>query len=102
MTTQELDTAKAEAFAGQMIGSLNGAALTLMPSVAPQPGLFDTMAGLPPSTSQQIAHAAKLNERYVREWLGAMVTGRIVENDLAGGKYRMPPAPAAGLTGGAG
>jgi len=102
VTIQELDPARAEAFAGQMIGSLNGAALTLLTSIGHQTGLFDTMAGLPPSTSQQIAHAAKLNERYVREWLGAMVTGRIVEYDLAGGKYRFPPEHAAALTRAAG
>ena len=29
--------------------------------------------------SAHIAEAAWLNERYVREWLGAMVTGGIVE-----------------------
>ena len=39
------------------------------------------MAELPPSTSQEIADAAGLDERYVREWLGAMVTGRVVEYD---------------------
>jgi len=102
MTTQELDQAKAEAFAGQMIGNLNGAALALLTSVGHQTGLFDTMAGLPPSTSQQIAGAAKLNERYVREWLGAMVTGRIVEYNPAAGTYRLPPEHAAALTRAAG
>ena len=39
------------------------------------------MAELPPSTSEEIAKQAGLNERYVREWLGAMVTGRIVNYD---------------------
>lgn len=102
MTTEGLDTAKAEAFAGQMIGVLNGAALALLTSVGHQTGLFDTMAGLPPSTSQQIAEATGLNERYVREWLGAMVTGHIVEYDPAGGTYRLPPEHAAALTRAAG
>lgn len=102
MTTQEIDRAKAEAFAGQMIGSLNGAALALLTSIGHQTGLFDTMAGLPPSTSQQIADAAGLNERYVREWLGTMVTGRIVEFDPAARTYRLPPEHAAALTRAAG
>jgi hypothetical protein len=31
------------------------------------------MAELPPSTSEEIARAAALDERYVREWLGGMV-----------------------------
>ena len=34
-----------------------------------------------PATSSEIAGAAGLNERYVREWLGAMATAGIVEYD---------------------
>ena len=102
MTTQELDQAKAEEFAGQMLSVLNGAALALMTSIGHQTGLFDTMAGLPPATSQQIADAARLNERYVREWLDAMVVGRIVVYDPANGTYALPPEHAASLTRAAG
>ena len=40
---------------------------------------FDTIAKLVPSTSQEIATAASLNERYVREWLGGLVTSKIVD-----------------------
>jgi ubiquinone/menaquinone biosynthesis C-methylase UbiE len=32
-------------------------------------------------TSEQLAAKSNLNERYVREWLGAMVTGKIVDYD---------------------
>ena len=46
MTTQELDMAKVEAFAGQMIGALNGATLMLMTSIGHHTGLLDTLAGL--------------------------------------------------------
>jgi len=102
MTTQELDTAKAEAFAGQMIGHLNGAALVLLTSVGHQTGLFDTMAGMRPATSHQIAETTGLNERYIREWLAAMVTGRIIEYDPAHGTYRLPAEHAAALTRAAG
>ena len=102
MTTQELNQEKAQAFAGQMLGIMNGASLALMTSIGHQTGLFDTMAGLAPSTSQQVAAAAGLNERYVREWLGAMVTGRIVEYDPAGGTYTLPPEHAGFLTRAAG
>ena len=102
MTTKELDKAKAEEFAGHMAGIMNGASLALMASIGHQTGLFDTMAGLPPSTSQQIADAAGLNERYVREWLGAMTTGGIVEYDRAKKTYALPPEHAASLTRAAG
>ena len=44
-----------EAFAEQMLGVLNDAMLALMTSIGHQTGLFDTMADLPPSTSEEIA-----------------------------------------------
>jgi SAM-dependent methyltransferase len=102
MTTETLDEARAEAFAGRMIGILNGGVLSLMCSIGHQTGLFDTMAGLPPSTSEQIAKAAGLNERYVREWLGSVVTGGIVEYDASNKTYRLPPEHAVSLTRAAG
>ena len=102
MTTQELDPAKAAAFAGQMLGAFNGAMLSLLTSIGHQTGLFDTMAGMRPSTSHQIAQTTGLNERYVREWLAAMVTGRIIEYDPAYETYRLPPEHAATLTRAAG
>ena len=98
MTTQPFDQGRAEAFAERMVDVLNSGAIALMTSIGHRTGLFDAMAGLPPSTSEQIASAASLNERYVREWLGAMVVGRIVEHDPQDGTYRLPPEHAAFLT----
>lgn len=87
-----------EEFAGRFLQILNGGMLCLMVSVGHKTGLFDTMARLEPSTSAEIAKAAKLNERYVREWLGGMVTGRIVDYDSQAGRYSLPAAHAACLT----
>jgi len=98
MTTQQMDQAKAEAFAGQMVGMLNNGMLSLMTSVGHRTGLFDKMAAMPPATSQQIAEATGLNERYVREWLGAMVTGGVIEFDPAAKTYRLPAEHAVSLT----
>jgi 2-polyprenyl-3-methyl-5-hydroxy-6-metoxy-1,4-benzoquinol methylase len=92
------DEAKAEAFAGKMLGVINSGALTLMTSIGHRTGLFDAMAGLQPSTAAQIAEAASLNERYVREWLGAMVTGGVVEYDEEAATYTLPREHAAFLT----
>jgi SAM-dependent methyltransferase len=102
MTTQQLDEARTEAFGERMLEALNGASLTLMTSVGYRTGLFDAMAELPPSTSAEIADAAGLNERYVREWLGAMVTGRVVEYDARERAYSLPAEHAASLTRAAG
>lgn len=89
---------QAEAFANHMFEVLNHGALALMMSIGHRTGLFDVMATLPPSTSQRIAQMAGLYERYVREWLGAMVTGRIVEYDPMTQLYVLPPEHAASLT----
>lgn len=72
---------KIEAFAERMLGLFNDAALTLMVSIGHRTGLFDVLADFDPSTSEEIAEASGLNERYVREWLGAMTTGGIVQHN---------------------
>ncbi|MBV6624332.1 MAG: class I SAM-dependent methyltransferase [Rivularia sp. (in: Bacteria)] len=98
MTVQILDENKAEVFAGRMLDILNNGAIAIMISIGHRTQLFNTLATLPPSTSQQIADAANLNERYVREWLGAMVTGKIIEYNLKRNTYSLPPEHAAFLT----
>lgn len=97
-----LDSNRAGAFAARMTGVLNDSFVALMTSLGHETGLLDAMAGLAPASSQAIAEAAGLDERYVREWLGAMVTGRIVEYDPAAKTYRLPPEHAACLTRAAG
>lgn len=89
---------KAEAFSEKMLNIINSAALALMTSIGHRTKLFDAMSKLPPSTSAQIASAADLHERYVREWLGAMVTGRIIEYNPVDATYTLPPEHAAFLT----
>lgn len=49
-------------------------------------------------TSGQIAAATSLQERYVREWLTVMITGRTVDYDPAYQLYRLPAEHAARLT----
>ena len=61
-------------------------------------GLFDAMAGRPPATSADLAAAAGLSERYVREWLGAMTASRVVTHDAETMTYRLPADHAAFLT----
>ena len=98
MTVEKIDQAKAEAFAERMLDVLNSGAIALMTSIGHRTGLFDTMANMPPSTSEQIADAATLNERYVREWLAAMVVGKIIEYDPEDETYYLPQEHAAFLT----
>ncbi|MGH7958880.1 MAG: class I SAM-dependent methyltransferase [Opitutaceae bacterium] len=92
------DPATIDAFGSRLLGILNDAGLALMISVGHRTGLFDAMATMPPADAATIAGVAKLNERYVREWLGAMTVGQIVKHDPVAGTYRLPLEHAALLT----
>ncbi len=75
----ELDDARADAFAERMARTLNDAFIAMMLSVGHQTGLLEALAPLPPSTSDEIARAAGLDPRIVREWLDTIVVSRIVD-----------------------
>ena len=96
--TTTFDQERAEAFAGRMLDLLNSGALAVMISVGHRTGLLDSLREHGPATSQELADAAGLDERYVREWLGALTAGRIVELDPGAGRYSLPPEHAAWLT----
>src|SRR4051794_38872008 len=97
-TAVEHDSTGTEAFGRKMAEMLNHAALALMTSIGHRTGLFDVMSRTARSTSEEIAREAGLNERSAREWLGAMVSGGIVEYEPQGASYRLPAEHAAWLT----
>jgi SAM-dependent methyltransferase len=98
MYNNAFDQARFEAFAGRMLATLNEGSVAVMTSVGHRTGLFEALARLPAATSDEIAAAAGLAERYVREWLAVMVTGRVVEYDPDDQTYRLPAEHAAWLT----
>ncbi|MGZ8408301.1 MAG: class I SAM-dependent methyltransferase [Hyphomicrobium sp.] len=87
---------KAQAFAEGLIGTLNQAAAALMLSIGKRTGLFDAMADGEALTSQGWAQRTGLDERYVREWLHALTTARIIELEAAD-RFRLPAHAAACL-----
>jgi len=102
LATIELDMQKMADFGAYMSAIINQSLVGLGLSVGARTGLFDAMATLPPSTSEEIARAADVNERYTREWLALMVTGRVIEYRPATGTYVLPPEHAAFTTTAAG
>ncbi|MEE8298953.1 MAG: class I SAM-dependent methyltransferase [Thermodesulfobacteriota bacterium] len=98
MGNNSIDEVKSEQFAERMMTILNHGALNLMISIGYRTGLFDVMSELSASTSEEIAKAAGLNERYVREWLGAMVTGGIIDHYHEKKSYSLPEEHAVWLT----
>jgi SAM-dependent methyltransferase len=94
----ESESTDAEAFGVRMLGVVNDAAIALLLSIGHQTGLFDRMATLASATSAEIASAAGLDERYVREWLGGMVCASIVDYDPTAHTYHLPAHHASALT----
>jgi 2-polyprenyl-3-methyl-5-hydroxy-6-metoxy-1,4-benzoquinol methylase len=95
-------TLGADVYAGRVARTLNSGFITMMISVGHRTSLFDVMAALPPATSHEIATAAGLAERYVREWLAAMTSAHIVDHDARTATYFLPIEYAAVLARGAG
>src|SRR5690349_19281038 len=95
---ETIPSARTQALSEKLLTAMNHAAMLLMVSLGHRTGLFDVLANLPPTTSSGIAVAAGLNERYVREWLGAMVTAGVMEYDAGRETYALPGEHAAILT----
>jgi SAM-dependent methyltransferase len=94
----QLDKRRVQEFARSLFGHYTSGVLTLMVDIGYKTGLFEAL-GRGPATSQELAERAGLHERYVREWLGAVTTGGLVEYDAASGGFRLPPEHAVCVTG---
>jgi SAM-dependent methyltransferase len=97
-TVPPFDVAKAEAFAGQLLGTFTAAITTYMIDLGRRTGLFEA-AGPGPVTSGELAERAGLQERYVREWLGAVTSAGIATYDPDTATYTFPVEHLACLTG---
>jgi len=93
------DAADPDEVADRVVGILNDGAICVLASIGHELGLFETLASLPPTASAQVADAAGLDERYVREWLGGMVTAGFVQYVPDGHTYYLCPDHAPFLTG---
>jgi len=95
---EQIDQQKAKQFAEKLLGIFTGSVLTKLIGVGYETGLFEA-AAKGPGTSQQIADRVGLNERYVREWLGAMTTGGIFAYTPSTQTYWLPAEHVAFLSG---
>ncbi|MCA9019098.1 MAG: transcriptional regulator, partial [Planctomycetaceae bacterium] len=97
-----IDAERTDEFGQKLLQIVNHSALSFMLSIGHRARLFDIMSEMEHATSEAIAEQTGLNERYVREWLGAMVTGGIMEYDPVLKTYFLPAEHAALLTRAAG
>ena len=80
---------KIEELAFRVVGDMGGAFTMALGYVGDRLGIFKSMEGAGPLTSEELAKKTKLNERYVREWLRAMVAADYIDYDSTTGKYVM-------------
>ncbi|HZL23647.1 MAG TPA: class I SAM-dependent methyltransferase [Nitrososphaeraceae archaeon] len=85
-------------FSNYLIDVINKSSLSIMLSIGHRTKLFDVLSVLSPSTVEEIALKSKLNARYIKEWLGAMVTGKIIEYDSFTNKFWLSKEKAQYLT----
>jgi len=91
-----------EAFATKLTEILNQGSLNLALGIGYKNRIFDTLEDLnKPVTIKELAAASGLNARYLKEWLGVVVTGGILdlgETPDGNETYYLPPERAAFLT----
>ena len=91
-----------EDFSKRMADILNCGALNLAMAIGYKTRIFDGMDELAaPATVSQIAGKTQLNQRYIREWMGIMVSGGIIErvDDPSGeDRFLLPKEHAALIT----
>lgn len=85
-------------FGAKLLQIYSGAMLTNLINIGYRTGLFEAAAA-GPATVEELSARAGLHERYVREWLGAMTTGGILDHDATSGRFALPPERAVLLTG---
>jgi SAM-dependent methyltransferase len=96
--TPTLDEGRAEAFTTQLLAHYTGSFVTFMVDLGTRTGLLEAAAH-GPATSAEMARRAGLHERYVREWLGALVTSGVMDYDADTECYTLPLEHAVCLTG---
>jgi SAM-dependent methyltransferase len=89
-----VDDAKLHQFIGQMLSDLGGAASIALVRIGDSLGLYKTLHARGPMTVAELAAAAGVNERYLREWLSHQAASNYLSYDPAMQKFALPPEQA--------
>ncbi len=92
-----LDLEKAKQVAQTVIGDVATVVHGALCYIGDRMGLFKAMMDAGPLTVGALASKAGLNERYVKEWLGAMAAAHYVEYDAVNDAYLLTREYAAAL-----
>lgn len=89
-----VDETKLHQFIGQMLSDLGGAASIGLVRIGDALGLYKTLLAQGPMTVGELAAAAGVNERYLREWLSHQAASNYLSYDPATQKFALPPEQA--------
>ena len=95
----DVDMDKLHQFVGQMLGDLGGAASVALVHIGDALGLYKTLHAKGPMTVAELASAAGVNQRYLREWLSHQAASQYLTYDPSTQKFALPPEQAHGLAG---
>jgi 2-polyprenyl-3-methyl-5-hydroxy-6-metoxy-1,4-benzoquinol methylase len=84
-----MDQQKVETLAFRVVGDMAASFSMALGYIGDRLGLFRTLAGAGPVTSEQLAAKTGLNERYVREWLKGMAAAEYIDYDALTGRFVM-------------
>ena len=96
-TEVQLDEQKLEAFVERVVLDVGTAMRGGLMYIGDRLGIFAALAQTGAVTAAELAGRTGLDERYLREWLGAMATADYVEHDREGDTYLLPPEHALAL-----
>ena len=87
-----MDEEKLHKLLGQMLSDLGGAASVALVRMGDALGLYKTLHEKGSMTCEELASAAKVNPRYLREWLSHQAASNYVAYDPASRKFTLPEA----------
>ena len=90
----KVDETKLNQFIGQMLGDLGGASSIAMVRLGDALGLYETLHAEGPMTCIELARTAKVNERYLREWLSHQAASNYLAYDPKTSMFSLPPEQA--------
>ena len=94
----QLDPARSGAFLERMKGAFQGSMLVMMIDLGHRAELFSALR-IGPTTVGGLAERTGQSERHLREWLGSMAVGGVVEFDVDTEVFALPAEHAMWLTG---
>ena len=89
-----VDEKELNQFIGQILGDLGGAASLAMIRLGDALGLYRTLHAEGPLTSAELAKAANVDERYLREWLSQQAASKYLAYDPRSATFILPPEQA--------